>query len=236
MLGHNTLSLLALLLLGAAQRGEAALTQAQITQITDEHNKCRSGVSPTAANMRKMVYNAPLADLAQSYAEKCIYAHNPANGGNGENICATTNANLDVAACVQQWCNEKQDYNLETRACTPPGDGTCGHYTQVVWAPTNLTGCATHVCESLPGFSSTRATIMVCYYSPAGNVGDQKPYVAGTPCSSCSPNTCSSNLCASDATTTTTVAAGGSGAPGIKSGPVTLFTTFLLAGLLLLAF
>jgi len=74
---------------------------------------------------------------------------------------------------VQAWYDEKSDYTYASMACVE--GKMCGHYTQVVWAQTTQVGCAWNRC---PDFH-----ILVCDYSPIGNVVGSKPYTKGNACS-----------------------------------------------------
>ena len=80
------------------------------------------------------VWNTELADIAQAYAELCVFDHNDERSAQsvtfekvGENLAAT-NGPADYSALVQEWYNEVNDYIFSTGECSGP---TCGHYTQV---------------------------------------------------------------------------------------------------------
>jgi pathogenesis-related protein 1 len=49
--------------------------------------------------------------------------------------------------------------------------GTAGHYTQVVWRASVRIGCAIVECPSV-----TFHSVVLCDYSPGGNIQGQKPY------------------------------------------------------------
>ena len=58
------------------------MTQEQISEILDEHNKFRALVAsgnannlPKSSNMRAMKWNENLAQVAQKWADQCIYDH-----------------------------------------------------------------------------------------------------------------------------------------------------------------
>ncbi|XP_048780979.2 peptidase inhibitor R3HDML-like [Ostrea edulis] len=171
----------------------------------DAHNTARSIVSPTATNMRKMKWSDELAQVAQNYANKCIWGHNSARTSDtkaltsqfsyvGENLYVTSRSSVLPSSAVESWDDEKSDYSYGTQACT----GVCGHYTQVVWANSEYVGCASSTCSSFTGLSSSfnGGTIVVCNYGPGGNYGGQKPFESGTSCNSCpSGYSCSNNLC-----------------------------------------
>ncbi|XP_062587556.1 peptidase inhibitor 16-like [Saccostrea cucullata] len=174
-------------------------------EFLDAHNDARSKVSPTASNMRKMKWSIELAQVAQNYANKCIYGHNSARTSEtkaltsqfssvGENLYVTSRSNANPSSAVESWDAEKSDYTYSNLSCAD----VCGHYTQVAWASSEYVGCASSTCSSFSGLPSSfnGGTIVICNYGPGGNYNGQKPYKSGAPCSSCpSGYSCSNNLC-----------------------------------------
>lgn len=185
----------------------------------DAHNVARANVNPSAANMRKMKWNDDLAVVAQNYANKCVWAHNSARTTEtrgltskfsyvGENLYVATGS-IDPTEVVESWDSEKKDYTYSFNTCSD----ICGHYTQVVWADSEYLGCASKTCSSISGLPSifNGGTIVVCNYGNGGNVNGMKPYVSGTPCSSCpSGYSCSGNLCVAGNDTSSSSGSGGS--------------------------
>ncbi|XP_048780976.2 GLIPR1-like protein 1 [Ostrea edulis] len=172
------------------------------------HNAARSRVSPTAGNMKKMKWSNELAQVAQNYAKKCIWKHNPSRTSEtktltsqftyvGENLYATSASSADPSSAVESWNSEKTEYDYSTSICS----GVCGHYTQVAWASSEYVGCGSSTCLAFTGLSSSfnGGTIVVCNYGEGGNYAGQPPYMSGTPCTTC-PNgySCSNNLCIED--------------------------------------
>ncbi|XP_072886559.1 peptidase inhibitor 16-like [Hemitrygon akajei] len=175
-----------------------ALTSAEKKAVVDSHNEFRSKV-PDASNMLKMRWDRQLEKIAQNYAKKCVWAHNPNSGGIGENLYAT-GGQLNPVKGVENWYREVQDYTYDTMECTP--GKMCGHYTQVVWATSDKVGCGAHFCDKLQGLDSKKLSILVCNYAPPGNYIGSKPYKKGAPCSACPPEyECIDNLCTSEAGT-----------------------------------
>ncbi|KAM4676039.1 uncharacterized protein O3C94_008681 [Discoglossus pictus] len=87
---------------------------------------------------------------------------------------------------VNEWASEVKNYSFEDNICIPHQQ--CGHYTQVVWANSYKVGCARSLCKDTLN--------VVCNYGPAGNVENQWPYSAGSPCTGCYSNdSCNNNLC-----------------------------------------
>jgi pathogenesis-related protein 1 len=69
---------------------------------------------------------------------------------------------------VDMWANEKAYYDYESNS----GNGkVTGHYTQVVWQKSLKVGCGE--AKSTTDYPGSH---IVCRYSPAGNMGDEKPY------------------------------------------------------------
>ncbi|KAK7132758.1 hypothetical protein R3I93_019103 [Phoxinus phoxinus] len=175
------------------------LTEQEKATIVDMHNKLRSQVQPSAAFMQKVVWNETLSVVAEAYAAKCIWKHNPdlQKLTLGENLFVTTGP-FNATEATVSWFGENVDYDYKNNVC--PIGKMCGHYTQMVWADSNKIGCATHLCDTLEGLNFTKATILVCDYSPPGNFRGQNPYVSGEPCSMCPKNlpVCEEKICVRD--------------------------------------
>ncbi|XP_007578287.1 peptidase inhibitor 16 [Poecilia formosa] len=135
--------------------------------------------------------------VAESYAAKCIWNHNPALDDTGENLFVSSGP-LDLRDALEKWFLEHLDFDYQNNSCDE--DKMCGHYTQMVWADTHRVGCAFHLCNTMEGLDWERVSFLVCNYFPAGNYEDQRPYVEGDWCSSCPENLqeCENNLCVPD--------------------------------------
>uniref|UniRef100_A0A3B3RFK2 GLI pathosis related 1 n=1 Tax=Paramormyrops kingsleyae TaxID=1676925 RepID=A0A3B3RFK2_9TELE len=148
------------------------------------HNYHRSRVTPPASNMMYMTRDETLAKVAQDWASKCIFSHNPSLQipyklhpsfrTVGENIWKGSTALFSVENAIQMWVGESKYYSYQTNQCNG-----CGHYTQVVWAKSYKVGCA----------SNTFITI-IKRNPPQPPCQNEK----GTPCSSCPGKKCLSNL------------------------------------------
>lgn len=211
---------------GTRQKRQSTSAQ---QEYLDAHNVARSIVVPTAANMKKMKWSNELAEVAQNYANKCIWGHNSARTTDtsvltsqfsyvGENLYVTSRSTVDPSSAVESWDSEKNDYTYSSQACT----GVCGHYTQVAWADSEYVGCASQTCPSFTGLSSSfnGGTIVVCNYGNGGNLSGKKPYISGTSCSSCPGGySCSDNLCVdgSDSASSGSGTSSGSGSGGSSS-------------------
>ena len=80
------------------------------------------------------VWNDELAQVAQSYAEQCIFDHNDNRVSSqstftsvGENLLVTT-ASADYESFVESWFDERENYDYDSGQCS----AVCGHYTQVI--------------------------------------------------------------------------------------------------------
>ncbi|XP_072886558.1 uncharacterized protein [Hemitrygon akajei] len=172
-----------------------AFSDAEKEDLVRAHNKYRSQVMD-ASYMLRMKWDNDLAELALTHAKECIWGHNKNRGQTGENLYAATKT-VNLKAAVEKWYLEAADYTYDTMECTP--QKMCGHYTQVVWADSDKVGCASHYCDVLQGLSDNNLSILVCNYSPPGNVYGENPYKKGSPCSNCPDGfKCIDNLCTSE--------------------------------------
>jgi pathogenesis-related protein 1 len=147
---------------------------AELAGIVDAHNDVRAMIDTTPA-LADLTWDDGLAATAVAWVDMCrdteapsgLIDHNPNRGNNvGENVFGAT-AGASGTGAVATWAGEKANYNYANNTCS----GVCGHYTQIVWRSTTKVGCAIGNCPGLQ-FGS----IVVCNYSPAGNVSNQKPY------------------------------------------------------------
>ncbi|KAJ7329838.1 hypothetical protein JRQ81_016012 [Phrynocephalus forsythii] len=201
------LGLLVLVLLGKAH-GHNFGPYPSITNKTfiklyvDAHNKYRSQVQPSAANMLYMTFDIALARIANAYGKKCIWEHNkntkihpdPKFRPFGENLwmAHASRTPFNPANPISSFHSEVKFYDFNAHKCTK----VCGHYTQVVWANSYKVGCAVVYCREVG--QKKNLALVVCNYAPAGNYAGVRPYKAGSPCSECPQgDTCENNLCRS---------------------------------------
>ena len=78
------------------------------------------------------VWSDELAKVAQTHAERCVFAHNADRsnmqdkfGYVGENLYIYSGA-ADYTSTIQGWYDEGTDYDYNTVSC----NAVCGHYTQ----------------------------------------------------------------------------------------------------------
>jgi hypothetical protein len=168
-----------LALMAATHSLSAQVTVAQIDTILNEHNTARCEVNPPAIHMPPLVWDWRLAQVAQSFANRGVFAHNAnrntqyrALGGVdyvGENIAASSGG-FTLEQLVELWVSERANFDVLTNTCAARQQ--CAHYTQVVWADTLKIGC---------GMAPLRGGhFLVCDYAVGGNFIGQRPYQVGT--------------------------------------------------------
>src|SRR5690242_4351367 len=142
-----------------------------VNTILSMHNSERAAVGVPA-----LVWNDKLAAQAKAWAEHLAttgeFGHSTCCGAfrdYGENVAGYFTG---IGQGVQLWVDEKNHYNGGPLPPDTPGSGpqAIGHYTQMVWRTTTSVGCGTASGSGHP-FS-----ILVCQYSPPGNIFGQKPY------------------------------------------------------------
>ena len=77
-----------------------------------------------------------MAQVAQAYSERCIFAHNPFRASQapsfnsvGENLAISSGSGDNYDSLFIVWHDERSDYNFNINQCS---DGAmCGNYTQV---------------------------------------------------------------------------------------------------------
>ena len=141
-----------------------------VSQIIRTHNYVlRSYIAQrnrAVAPLRPLTWSTSLADQAQGWANIIgplgQLCHS--NSGQGENLADAPS----VGGGVSLWVNEGSLYQWPTPI-------TAGapylHYTQMVWRNSTYFGCGEAPSARYPG-----NVVLVCRYSPAGNIVGQVPY------------------------------------------------------------
>ncbi|HLL02819.1 MAG TPA: CAP domain-containing protein [Myxococcaceae bacterium] len=143
----------------------------------EAHNQARATARPAPKPaLPPLQWSAEATKLAESYAAKCTFEHNPKRGDFGENLAAATPGSWKTADVVKDWNSEAAHYNLGKNTCAP--GKVCGHYTQLVWRNTTHVGCAVRTCTKNSPFGKNFPTweFWVCNYAPPGNFVGQRPY------------------------------------------------------------
>ena len=126
------------------------------------HNSVRHqlGLPPLAWSDR-------LAARAQEWAENLLdknqFRHQP-KSPYGENLFEIIGAHASPAQVVDEWASESRNYDYRSNRC----NGTCGHYTQIVWRDTREVGCGVA--------RGGNREVWVCEYNPPGNWAGQRPF------------------------------------------------------------
>jgi uncharacterized protein YkwD/uncharacterized membrane protein len=143
------------------------LSQQQINEFISRHNYWRAQVgSPN------IVWSESLANYAYEWAkhlaDEGLFEHRQPNQY-GENIfmCGScTSKTYTPKMVVDDWASEIELYHGET--ISNSNYSAFGHYTQVIWCQTTKVGCAMVQ-------ASNGDMIVVCNYSPHGNMIGSKP-------------------------------------------------------------
>jgi hypothetical protein len=95
--------------------------------------------------------------------------------GQGENLA--WGYNTPVVSLAQSWANEKSNYAPGTPIAgnLAGPNGVYGHYTQMVWSSTTQIGCG--IAQQQIGANVW--DMLVCRYSPGGNIIGQPAYPVG---------------------------------------------------------
>jgi uncharacterized protein YkwD len=105
-----------------------------------------------------LIWDKDLAAYAKKYAQKCQFKHS--QSPYGENLAAGFSS---VAEAISAWHAEEKNYSYQN----PQFIHGTGHFTQLVWKSTKRLGCCHIYCG---GKNNTPGNLLVCEYSPAGNI------------------------------------------------------------------
>lgn len=151
----------------SVQRDNDLLRDSMMTR----HNAARDDVGAPP-----LVWDDALVASAQKYADKLSasgrFEHDPDNDGydaEGENLWMGTRGAFAYDAMVNAWIDERQYFK---KGLFPENSRTgnwadIGHYTQIIWPTTTKVGCALA--------TNSRNDILVCRYSPGGNIIGRDP-------------------------------------------------------------
>ncbi|KAJ1523143.1 hypothetical protein ONE63_001036 [Megalurothrips usitatus] len=188
-----------------------AITKADKDLIVRLHNEYRNKVAlgqekrgknghaqPSAADMRKMVWDDETAAIAQRWANQCNYDHDKCHSTQlmvypVDKIfsSAANQKGPNWPDVVKAWYEEVdlRDGNLNKQLFK--WDSTfedIGHYIQMVWAKSYAVGCG-YSMYSTDGGSKANVHLVVCNYKPLGNNEGQYVYTVGKPASKCPAGT-----------------------------------------------
>lgn len=157
---------------------EAELTPLEKQEILGAQNRYRAEVNVTFLNWSEnlSLQAQRCADYnAANYLPLGRQKHCPTPGF-GQNIArATSNSHLTLAQMVDLWGNEKKYFlNGEYPSVSSTGSpGEVSHYTQMIWQETKEVGCGK---ANASGYD-----ILVCDYSPRGNINGTMVYALKRP-------------------------------------------------------
>jgi uncharacterized protein YkwD len=141
------------------------------------HNRYRMEVGVPPVKWSDVVQKSSEAwalHLAEDEGLNMVHAgpttHYGENLSGGPGVWSTDkDANTALEFAVMSFGNERKHYKN-----VPVGVDSSfykyGHYTQMVWKTTTEIGCAVAKRKDIPGY------VVVCRYSPPGNMVGQKPY------------------------------------------------------------
>ena len=154
-----------------AAHGETASAPSFATRILAAHNAERE-----ALKLPDLIWSDTLAAHAAVWANEMAktgaYRHSAktTRPGEGENLWVGTAGAYSPEEMVGAWAAERQFFqNGNFPNVAAPGQSLVpGHYTQIVWRTTTAVGCAVA--------TGNGRDILVCRYSPAGNLTGEKVY------------------------------------------------------------
>ena len=129
------------------------LIESEITTIVSGHNKARK-----EQGLQPLVWDCSLANLAQDWASKSVFAHR--DSPYGENIFVASDPAAPVSSVLERWMAEKVNWTNATGTCA--AGKVCFHYTQVMWKATTKVGCGIN--RNAVG---KWKAMLVCNYDPA---------------------------------------------------------------------
>jgi uncharacterized protein YkwD len=181
MPGIRALAIFAVAALGALAAGQPAA--AQVTVVPSETVGPRLLAAQNAERvrlgLRPLAWSDKLAEHAKKWAQTLavsdMFEHAPvgADGGEGENLWFGTKDDYAPEEMIGFFIDEGKQFKRGTfpDVSTTGRWEDVGHYTQLVWKDTREVGCAIA--------SNARRDMLVCRYSPAGNVVGQPVFDYG---------------------------------------------------------
>ena len=157
---------------------EAELKSNEKQEILAAQNRYRAEVNVTALNWSENLSHQAqeCADYnAANFLPQGKQKHCPKSGF-GQNIAlATTSLHKTLTQMVDQWGEERKNFiNGEYPSVSATGSpGAVSHYTQIIWQETAEVGCAKA--------NSSGYEILVCDYTPRGNINGTAVYAAERP-------------------------------------------------------
>jgi len=139
------------------------------TRILDLHNRERAAIGAPP-----MIWDPTLAAAAATFATELArrgeldHSPNESRPGQGESLWMGTRGAYSVEQMFGNWIQEKRLFRpgIFPNVSTTGHWSDVGHYSQVIWPASTRLGCAIN--------SASRSDVLVCRYSPSGNVRGQR--------------------------------------------------------------
>lgn len=146
------------------------LSPSQQQEIVGVHNQIRKAVGVSEVKWSEELA-ASAAKWASYLAEHEAFEHSEPDPSHpvGENIWRGTPGEFSLTEMVTMWGDEKKDYRYQRVSEHSSPRKPTGHYTQIVWKTTTHVGCALKK-------GGDQYEVLVCQYSPPGNVIGEYPY------------------------------------------------------------
>ncbi|XP_037783703.1 scoloptoxin SSD976-like [Penaeus monodon] len=193
------------------------VSEAERQEILEVHNTLRAkvargeegegdaGPQPSGADIRELVWNDELAQVAQAWAEQCKGGHDgyakrricSRSYAVGQNVFRKWSQNPDSVwtEAIHAWYKEVANMPntfVDKFTGSPPSGKMIGHYTQLVWGATNEIGCGAVEFSSVKSSHTySESKIYVCNYGRNGNSINSPVYTRGPTASQCSAGTSS---------------------------------------------
>ncbi|KAK5964712.1 hypothetical protein GCK32_009291 [Trichostrongylus colubriformis] len=148
---------------------------------------------PAGSNIFNMSYSIKLEQAAQKYANTCPSIGSTSLTNMGENLASISSNTKSFQDCIYEaiksfWSQIKtQRVNFKvmfTEKLAKRPDGPL-KFTQMAWAETHQVGCGAQRCG--------QNTVVVCRYSPRGNIVNQTIYRMGRMCTTCPYGGCTTD-------------------------------------------
>ncbi|EYB83176.1 hypothetical protein Y032_0341g3010 [Ancylostoma ceylanicum] len=149
------------------------------------------GFTPPAANMLRMTYDCNLEAGAIAYAQTCCRKEsNPkTRPGIGENIIEINKLYLSMPQVAREatalWWQELSMYGVNANMFFDfwiQKKRRVTRLTQMIWHNSDRVGCGINNCRG-------KYFLVVCRYSPRGNILNNFIYLIGQPCGACPAGT-----------------------------------------------
>ncbi|VDM27217.1 unnamed protein product [Hydatigera taeniaeformis] len=161
------------------------LTPEERRDLVNFHRRHRSMVDPPAANMMLLKYSTEVEEVASKHLS-CDTKNTSKMEiqGYNWNMALSVKRGPSVEDLAAAWGHQKAHFDASK-------DGSCmncGEYKKMIWATSQLMGCAKADCYN--------SSFLLCLYTPGGNWSMEQPYIKGDSCSGCEANvTCIENQC-----------------------------------------